>query len=424
MRAIAVACLLVAGSRVAAASPAAPSLAEFLAAARNGSLEVRQQRANVDESTAAEGVEGANLLPKLVVTSDYLRNQYDVIVSIPRGTNPPLTATIQPYNQLDATIELDVPLIDLPARKRRDAARYDIATARATLAVNSVEVERSVVRAYYQWVGGKTQLASAEAARAAAVDNVRILESRLGGGLASELDVARARSQVARTDQSIADAQLTIVQARRELRTYSSVDAAGDAPALSADMSPEAPLAQWLSSAGAVPEVASANASLRAAEERATADRWTYLPTVSALARERLTTASGFGHEDNWAVGVTAAWQLDFGKPEHTKQSAAAVHAAELGRDRAARDSSDRITDAWDNVEQLRAHAVAAAAQFDSDRAAVEVARTKFAGGQATSLDVVLAQRDALDSESAMLRARADLASARALLRLAAGRKP
>jgi outer membrane protein TolC len=416
-------CVVAASAHAAAASPA-PTLADFLAAARDGALEVREQRANVDEREAAERVEGANLLPRLSVAADLLRNEYDVTVDIPRGPEPPLTATIQPDNQVDATIELDVPLVDVAARRRKAAAGYDIAAARSTLAANSTEVERSVVRAYYQWVGGNAQLASARAARAAAVDNVAVLQTRLGAGLAQDLDVARARSQVARTDQTIADAELTIASARRALRTYSGIDPSGEAPALSADTTAEPPLDQWLAGAGVAPEVTSAAASARAAEERAAADRWNYMPTLSALARERLTNAVGFGNAANWALGVTATWQLDFGKPARTAQSAAAEHAAQLGRDRAARDAADRIVDAWDDVEQLRAHALAAAAQVDADHVAVEVARTKFGGGQATALDVVLAQRDALDSESTLIRARADLAAARALLALAAGRTP
>jgi outer membrane protein TolC len=420
---VAVLCVAVA-ARVAAASPATPSLGDFLAAARDASLEVREQRATVDERDAAERVEGANLRPRLSASADYLRNQYDVDVTIPRGPEPPLTATIQPTNQVDATVELDVPLLDLATRRRRAATAYDAAAARSTLAASATEVERSVVRAYYQWVGGVAELASARSARAAAVDNVTVLESRHQAGLTNDLDLARARSQVARSDETIADAQLTIASARRILRTYTGLDARGDAPQLSTDTSEEAPLDRWLAAAGAAPEVASAVASERSAEESAAADRLGYLPTLTALGRERLTNAAGFGNEANWAVGVTATWQLDFGKPARTAQSAAAEHTAQISRDRAARDAGDRIIDAWDTVEQLRAHTAAAVAQFDADKVAVDVAHSKFSGGQATALDVVLAERDALDSESTMLHARADLAAARALLRLAAGSAP
>jgi len=55
---------------------------------------LREQRATVDERDAAERVEGANLRPRLSASADYLRNQYDVQVTIPRGPEAPLTATI------------------------------------------------------------------------------------------------------------------------------------------------------------------------------------------------------------------------------------------------------------------------------------------------------------------------------------------
>jgi outer membrane protein TolC len=299
---------LVLGARVAAASPAAPSLADFLSAARNGSLEVQQQRANVDERQAAERVESANLLPKLAATGDYLRNQYEVVEIIPHGTGAPAPVTFTPKNQFDATFELDIPLLDLGARKRKAAAGYDIAAARATLAVDSDEVARSVVRAYYQWVGGMAQLASAQAARTAAVDNLQILAQRRTAGLAGDLDVSRAQSQISRTEQSMADAQLTIASARRTLRTYTGRDAIGDAPKLPSDTSAEASLARWLSGASAAPEVASAVAAEHAAEERASADRWSYMPTINALARERITNAVGYSQEANWALGFNVSW--------------------------------------------------------------------------------------------------------------------
>lgn len=65
----------------------------------------------------------------------------------------------------------------------------------------------------------------------------------------------------------------------------------------------------------------------------------------------------------------------------------------------------------------------AAVARLDAARAALEVVRTRVASGLAAPVDLTVAQRDAFAAEVAALQARADLAAARALLRLAAGRE-
>lgn len=417
---LAVALLVVAG----AVQPAlaAPTLGEFLNAAHSTNLDVREQASIVDERDAAERVERGTLWPRLSASADYLRNQHAVIVGIP--LDPPIDATIQPFNQVDATIQLDVPLVDLGAHRRVAAAALDRDAARATRDVTSAEVERNVVRAYYQWVGGTALLASTRGARQAAADDVAVLESRFGAGLAQELDVARARSQVARADQTIADAALTIATARRTLRTLTGIDPSGDAPALPVDTSAEAPLDTWLVSVGAAPEVTSAAANARAADARASADKLSYAPTIGLLARERLTNASGFGNAATWTVGVTASWALDRQVPARVQQSTATAATAQIRIAHASQDVRDRIIDAWNQIDALRARTDAAAAQTDADHLAVRVATAKLSGGQATQLDVVLAKRDALDSDVVLVQARADLAAARALLRLAAGQRP
>ncbi|HEX7700580.1 MAG TPA: TolC family protein [Kofleriaceae bacterium] len=417
--------LIVAASAPARAEPKlAPTLGDLLAAARRSNLDVREQASVVDEREATARVERGSLWPRLSVSADYLHNQRDVAVDLPGGTGAPTVATIQPYDQLDATIELDIPLIDLGARRRTAAAVLDGAAARATRAVTVAEVERNVVRAYYQWAGGTALLGASLVARQAASDNVAILESRLRAGLAAELDVARAHSQVARADQTIADAELTIATARRTLHTLTAIEPAGDVPPLPSSTTAEAPLAIWLGAIGSAPEVASATASAEAADARASASRSGYAPIIGLVARERLTNAAGFGSDATWTVGVNATWQLDRATAARVDQSAATVATAEIRIAHASLDVRDRIVDAWNQIDALRARTAAAEAQAAADHLAERVASGKLGGGQATQLDVVLAERDALNSDVALIQARADLAAARALLRLATGAQP
>ena len=403
---------------------AAPTLTELLDASRGANLDVREQASVIAERDAAARVEHGSLWPRLSASADYLRNQHAVVVDIPRGAMDPLAATITPTNQLDATLQLDVPLVDLGARRRTVAADRELDAARAARDVTATEVERSIVRAYFQWVGGTALLASTSAARDADAADVKILETRFAAGLVQELDLARARAQVARADQTLAEAQLAIATARRTLRTLTGIDPGADAPALPADTSAEPPVERWLAAVGGAPEVTSATATALAAEARATAARWSYAPTLGALARERFTNAAGFGDIANWTVGVAATWALDRATAARIDQSAATAATSQLRIAHARQDVHDRIVDAWTQIDALRARTVAATAQADAEHLAGTLAVAKLGGGQATQLDVVLAKRDALDADVALVQARADLAAARALLRLAAGQRP
>jgi outer membrane protein TolC len=193
---------------------------------------------------------------------------------------------------------------------------------------------------------------------------------------------------------------------------------------LPADTAAEAPLASWLAAVDHAPEVAAAKTSADAATARADADRWGFAPTVGGFARERLTNAAGFGDVSTWAVGVTATWTLDRRTFARADQSRAGRVTAQIRAARAAQDVHDRIVDAWDQVDALRARVDAAAAQAAADREALSVAVIREQGGQATPLDVAIAERDALESDVALIQQEADLAAARALLRLAAGQEP
>ncbi len=413
------ACALVLVARPAAAQP---RLDDFLRAGRGASLDRRERAAIADESAAAIEVARAALWPRLSATAGFTRNQHEVVVSIPTGAGT-TDATITPANQLEATVQLDIPVLDLGARRRVRAARATDEASQAQTRVTGAEVDRAIVRAYYQWVGGSALLDAATGAERTADDNLRVLTARASAGLAKDLDVARARAEVARAAQASADARVAIAGARRALVSLTGLEPGGAAPALAADLTVEAPVAGWLAEVEQLPEIAAATADRRAARAREDAERATLVPTVGLFARERLTNAAGFGEASAWAVGVTASWQLDRGTLARRRQTAAQTATGAVRVARASQAARDRVDEAWHQVEALRARVTAAAAQADADRLAATIAQDKLPLGQATTLDVVVAATDALDSDVALIQARADLAAARALLRLAAGRE-
>ncbi|MBK9030573.1 MAG: TolC family protein [Myxococcales bacterium] len=403
----------------ATAGPArAERLAELLAAGRRHGRELAEAEATAAVADAATELARAPLWPTLTVGLGYTRNQHASIV--PLGAEP---LTIVPLDQLDATATLTVPLFDLAARRRATAAAADHAAAVAAIAVTARDGDRAIVRAYFAWVGGAASAAAAVSARAAAVDNLALVERRAEAQLASPLDVARARAAIADADATIAAAELVVALAQRELATATGVTVDAAAPPLPAADAPERPLATWLGDAPTQPEVHAAVARHRAAQARVDVSRAATLPTVAATASERWTNAAGFGEALSGAVGVSLTWRYGLATPRQVAVDRAAVRVEAVRAARADQAARDRITDAWHQVAARRATVVAAEAGVAAARLGAATARERFAAGTSTQLDVTLAQRDALAAELAVVSARAELAADRALLRLAAGRE-
>ena len=417
--------LLILGLLAATAAPvAAQSLPELMAAARDHDLGLAVTRAESGQRAAEVGLAGAGLDPSLTVSGGYTRNQTETVVQLPGEAGMPgQRATIVPFDQLQAGVTLAVPLLDLGARRQVRAAAAARDAALATVDAVAAETDRAVVRAYFGWVGGTALVVSARAAGRTAADNLAVVEQRVAAELASRLDVARAQAAIAEARQAQAAAELVVATARRQLATLTGLELAGDAPALPEATDAEAALATWLGALPRSPEVRAAQAQQRAAVAGVAAARAGWLPVLGLTASEGWSNAAGFGESLVGSIGVSASWRLDLRTPRQVAVARAEVAVAAARAARAAQDARDRVTDAWNTVVAQRATVEAAVARTEAADEAASVAATRFGAGNATQLEVVQAQRDALAAQVTLVQARAELAAGRALLRLAAGRE-
>jgi outer membrane protein TolC len=413
----------VADALPAAVQPPSPGLAELLTSARLHSAALREQRSVAAERKAEIDVERGSLWPSLSIEAGYTRNQNEVLVEIPRGDLAPIEATILPTDQISATVQLTVPIFDLAARHRVRTATASADAAAAAIASSSSDVERAVVNAYYSWLGGTALISSGQASERGAVATMQVAETRRTAALGLELDVARARAAVAQARRTIAEGALIVAQARRQLRTLTGVELDRAARELPLQADAELPLASWLTAIDQLAEVKSASASARATTALLAASTAALLPRVSAFAREQVNNAAGFGDAATFAAGVTLSWQLDRTTLAQRTATRASSTTSRVRRDRVADDARDRIIDAWDRVENLRAVVEAAAAEVDAANVAVAVSERRLRDGTGTQSDVIEAQSLQRVAEVGVIRARADWAAARALLRLAAGRE-
>lgn len=393
----------------------AQALEDFLARV-SSSAEVREAEAVVAQRAGERTQSLGALIPSLSARAGYTRNEVEVAVTLPGGGR----AVITQQDQLDASLTLDVPLLDLGAWSRLGASRAALTAAEARRAASVDDVRRSVTRAWFTWVGASALRDASARAVEAAQRSVERARRRAEAGRGTTLDQQRAEADLARAEQDLADAALSADAAARTLRSTTGLDATAPPPLPEDSLREEPPLAAWERHAGDTPAVRAAESEARGSDATRAAAWMRLVPSLNASATQRWTNAAGFGPEAVWSAGVSLSWRLDLATVGAAQSAAAAELAAHTRAERARRDARDAVFTAWSQVHTGIRRARAARSREVAAVAAAESARRRLDEGAGTALDVLLAERDAASAQAARVQSDADLGYARALLRLAA----
>jgi outer membrane protein TolC len=408
-------------------------LADLLRHAEQQNFDNREARATAVQREHEASQAWARLLPTVTAQADYIRNQYLDEAIIPTGapavggTLPTRDVIITPVDQRDASFTAALTLIDIAAWHNIAAAGANREAQKARVAATMLEVQKTVAQTYYQIIGASAVGRAARRTLTAAQDNARFIETRVNAGLASELDLKRALAEVERDRQAIQDADYTTITLQRSLETLTGLVPQGnpsnDSMALPMDdLRDEQPLGEWITGVDSLPSVRAASSDRRAAKLTAAASQSALFPTVSAQATERATDATGFGQSPYYAIEFLASWKLlDVSSFQASRAQRAVAEASSVRYDRARETAGQTIFDDWHHVRTQIEKSRAARSSLDASQLALSVAREKYSSGKATLLDVVQAERDAFAAEVTQIQAEADLASARASLRLSAG---
>jgi len=407
-------------------------LDDFLRQAAQRNFDNREARAMAIQRVHEASQAWARLLPSVTVKGDYIRNQYLGDAFIPTGEPgisgilPTRHVIMTPIDQWDATFQATLSLVDVAAWDNVRAGAANREAQQARVAATALEVQRTVARTYYQAIGASAVARAARRTLAAAEDNARYIGLREHAGLASDLDLKRALAEVERDRQAIEDADYSTLTLRRSLEVLTGLtpegDADKDAPTIAADdLSAETPLEEWSKGLEELPSVRAATFDQRAAHLTAAAARAALYPTLSTQFTERATNAFGFGQSPYYAFEVLATWNLDFASHKAALAQAAAAEASVVRHNRSLTTAAQTLFNDWDNVRTQIAKVRAARTSLEASRLALSVARDRYGAGKATLLDVVQAERDAFSAEVTEIQGEADLASARASLRLSAG---
>jgi outer membrane protein TolC len=412
------------GALVLLAQPAAATepLAEFLAGARSQSFDAREQEATiVQRDWEAEAARG-RLLPAFLARGTFTHNQYGS--ELPPGTFPGQTEsiTLTPQNQFDATFQLDVPLVDLANHARFSQSKHLAKAERLSRETTRTDLDRAVTQAYYTFIGAAALKHAAERGLKIANENLDYVTARGQLGAATELDKERARANVERSKQDLANAQLISITAGRNLQTLSGMTASPVSEYPVDDLRQEASLASWMESRDTPYDRVQKELSL-AAQAAKKASARALLPTLSASAQERISNATGFtGEASAYTLSGMLSWRLDYGTYSTAQAQAAAADVQTIRAERTRRNVADTIFEAYHRVEASIAKSRSARAEAESAQKAAKLSMDRYQAGAVTQLDVTQSQRDAFQAEASRIKADADLAYARVLLRIAAGK--
>jgi outer membrane protein TolC len=394
-------------------------LESFLERAKTYSFDAREATATERQRSSEADAAVGRLTPSFSARGVYTRNQYESAVQLP-GTASKLVIT--PLNQLDAFLQLDVPIIDLASYHRYKAASALAASATEQRGATTIDVSRSVAKAYYQFLGADSLVRSARESIKAAEANLKNVDDRRAAGAATDLDHERAAASVARAQQDLADAELSAALAGRALETLSGLSPAPAEATMEDDLHGEGQLNGWLTLAGATPSQRVAQRLGEAAEQNRKAANRALFPTLAGSAQERITNATGFsGRTSAYTLQLVLSWRLDYGTIASNDAQAAALDVQRVRVERTRRAAEDGAFEAFRRVEAGVVKSRAARAQSSAAARAAALSADRYSAGVATQLDVTQAQRDAFLAAAAKIQADADLAFARASLRLASG---
>lgn len=394
-------------------------LESFLERSKTQSFDAREATATERQRSAEADAALGRLTPAFSARGVYTRNQYEAAVQLPGS---PDRIVITPYNQLDAFLQLDVPIVDLASYHRYKAASALAESSSQQKQATTIDVSRSVARAYYQYVGAGSLVQSARESIKAAEANLKNVDDRRAAGAATDLDHERAAASLARAEQDLADAELGVALAGRSLETLSGLSPLAGEGFPEDDLHGEGTLNNWLALAGSSPSQRVAQKLGEAAEQNRKAASRALWPTLAGSAQERFTNATGFnGRNSAYTLQLVLSWRLDYATISTNNAQSAALEVQRVRVERSKRSAEDAAFEAYRRVEAGLAKSRSARAQSAAATRAAALSQDRYLAGVATQLDVTQAQRDAFLASAAKIQADADLAFARASLRLAAG---
>lgn len=426
-------------------------LRQFLEAADTQNIDRRISAQQREKAAADFRVAWTSLLPSLTASGGWTHNEATAEIAFPTFVNPAENmgqflkacqedsdcdgnqicssnhlcsskTVIVPSDQLDAVLRFELPLVDTGRWFRTLAASSAQSSAEHREQMTRDFVRRQVAGAYYGYAAALAVRESARKSSGVAEAQLKLMEIRAGAGAGTELDLLRAKAEVQRTRQLVADTESLVATTRRSLQTVSGLQPPELVPLPDDDTRPEPGFEELEGRVEGLPTVMAADEDAMAASRMATASRLAWVPLINGQFTQRFTNATGFqGKAAVYSLGINFVWRLDVPTFMNFASQRAIESTANLAAERARLQSRDQIHSDWQRLTAALIKIVAAQAQVQAAARAAQVARDRYAAGASTQVDVIQAERDLFSAEVGQIQARTELASARASLHISAG---
>ena len=335
-------------------------------------------------------------------------------------------SAISPRTQTVTTADVAVPLI-VPVRwAERNQAEDQVFVSQRGVEDARRQIGIAAGEAYLAVIAQLQVLELNERARDNARAHYEYANQRFQGGIGSRLNAVRAEQELSANESRVEGARLLVRRAQETL----GVLIAADGPVTIAaeptlDVPPETvPDAELIFDRE---DLRLIQARESAAQRRA-ADAWKeYLPSVTALFTPQMLTPTGlFANSRSWRGAVLFTVPLfDSGQRRgQARERLALLDVVRAERAEAVRQASAEVRTAREAVatsERALMHAQRAAEQANE---VVRITDIAFREGATTNIEVIDAQRQARDAETAVAIAAHSLRQARLELLAAAGRFP
>jgi multidrug efflux system outer membrane protein len=373
--------------------------------ATEANQELKAAVARVDQARATARVARGELLPTVDANPGWTRQRYSPNQNPSFGD---ITA-----NTFSAPLDLSYE-IDLWGRVRRgfESARADAQASLAAFYNVLLTLHADVAQNYFALCSLDAEIATVTGTVGLRKEQVQLVRSRFEGGIGNELDVSRAETELANTEAEAAQ----LARRRAELENALAV-LVGENPATFRLATLDEPNKQWNPQPPAVPaglpadllerrpDVATAERQLAAANARIGVAKAAFFPVL------RLTGSGGYlsGDVDNLFNWDSRVWSI--GPSLSLPIFAGGRNRANYNRSKSAFEESvanyrQRILVAFSEVESslagIRHLGDQAAAQeraVTNARRAAELAGERYRAGIVSYLEVVDANREALQAE-------------------------
>ncbi|MFC0574277.1 efflux transporter outer membrane subunit [Paraburkholderia solisilvae] len=325
------------------------------------------------------------------------------------------TAVPTDYNNAALGVEVDYE-VDLWGRVRDSvaASNEESQAAKADLASTQLSLEIELARSYLDLRGDDQQIQVLDDTIDAYQKALELTRKRHDGGVAAELDVARATTQL-----SFAQSELTQAQAKRALLEHAIAALVGAsasdfaiAPSVAPVALPAIPVGVPSALLQRRPDVAAAERRIAAANSEVGVARSAYFPSLtlsaqggfqSSIYADLLSLPSSY-----WAIGPTLATYLFDGGKRRARVEAEKAGTAEAGeRYRSVVLASFRqVEDDLSLLTQLGTATAQVQQAADSAGLSVNLALSRYRQGVVSYLEVVDAQTAALTAQRSAIEIR------------------